>query len=172
MPGFEEDKVDKRGSWDPNYQDPVPYKFDPTKPPQWEENGPIFIDQPNGIWKVPLVYGPRKVLRFPGRPQIGRYVRWGEFKKPVYKERWIDPRVPVDDPLDFTVRPPQYTVVPQQVDKGPPFHNRLHKAVASGDLNVSFPTIHALLGVRIWARVWALPTPQIILGVGSNRESS
>lgn len=138
MPGFEEDKVDKRGSWDLDYQDPVPYKFDPTNPPQWEENGPIFIDQPNGIWKVPLVYGPRKVLRFPGRPQIGRYVRWGEFEKPVYKERWIDPLVPVDDPLDFTIRPPQYTVVPQEVDAGPPFHNRLHKAVASGDINVSF----------------------------------
>lgn len=150
MPGFEEDKEDKRGSWDPNYEDPVPYKFDPTKPPQWVENGPILIDQPDGTWKDPIVYGPRKVLRFPNRPQIGRRVRWGEFKKPVFEEKQIDPLLPEPDPLEFTKRPPQYTEVPQKVRAGPPVHYRLHKAVASGDIKVSLNFWWNTDGLSIW----------------------
>jgi hypothetical protein len=140
MPGFEEDKEDKRGSWDPNYKDPVIWKFNPWGPPQWEENGAVEIAQPDGIWKIPSVYGNRKVLRFPLRPQIGPCVRWGVFVRAMYREKWItnplDDVVPAVDPLAFQVRPPQTTQIPQP--KGPPFHYRLHKAVASGDVKVSF----------------------------------
>ncbi|CAK9867448.1 unnamed protein product [Sphagnum jensenii] len=136
MPGFEEDKEDKRGSWDPNYKDPVIWKFNPWGPPQWEENGAVKIAQPDGIWKIPSVYGNRKVLRFPLRPQIGPCVRWGVFVRAMYREKWItnplDDVVPDVDPLAFQVRPPQTTQIPQP--KGPPFHYHLHKAVASGDV--------------------------------------
>jgi len=140
MPGFEEDKEDKRGSWDPKYKDPVIWKFNPWEPPQWEENGAVEIAQPDGIWKIPSVYGNRKVLRFPLRPQIGPCVRWGVFVRAMYREKWIintlDDVVPAVDPLAFQVRPPQTTQISQP--KGPPFHYRLRKAVASGDAKVSF----------------------------------
>lgn len=140
------EKLDKRGSSDPDYVPPEPYEFDFTKPGQWTEGGPIDVHKPCGIYKPsmylnPEVYPNHKLLRFPKRPQIGKRVRWGEYKgKPPFLEKFIDPMVKEVDALDFTHRPPQYTVVPQKVaphKPGPPHHWRLHRAVASGDKKVS-----------------------------------
>lgn len=145
---YEEEKRDKRGSSDPDYEPPDPFgSFDFTQPGQWEENGDILRNKKDGIWKPPMylspgVYPNRKVLRFPKRPQIGKNVCWGEYqgKKPPL-EKWIDPLQRVVDARDFTVQPPLYTAVPQPVENkpGPPVHWRLHRAVASGDKKVSLP---------------------------------
>jgi len=153
MPGFEEDKEDKRGSWDPKYKDPVIWKFNPWEPPQWEENGAVEIAQPDGIWKIPSVYGNRKVLRFPLRPQIGPCVRWGVFVRAMYREKWIintlDDVVPAVDPLAFQVRPPQTTQISQP--KGPPFHYRLRKAVASGDAKMKISIVAESWTRKVWS---------------------
>ncbi|KAG0582138.1 hypothetical protein KC19_3G036600 [Ceratodon purpureus] len=160
-PGYEEEKLDKRGSWDPNYvppEDPGPFDPDPTVPRQWSPDGPISIKQPDGIWRPPDVYGKKKIVRFSVRPEIGigsegTTVKFGEFKKPFYRsmhlkplppeetgpiqDKYIDPTVPQPpDARTYTQRAPQYTVVPQKCPDwkpGPRTHNRLHKAVASGD---------------------------------------
>jgi len=142
---YEEEKLDKRGSSDPDYVPPDPYDgFDFTKPGQWQGNGDIVRNKKDGIWKPPMylapgVYPNRKVLRFPKRPQIAKNVRWGEYQgKPPLVEKWIDPLESVVDAREFTVQRPLHTVVPQLVDKpGPPVHWRLHRAVASGDKKVS-----------------------------------
>lgn len=163
--GYEEEKLDKRGAWDPNYvppEDPAPYDPDPTKPRPWYPNGPISITQPDGIWRPPDVYGKKKIVRFLVRPEVGvgpkgKVVKFGEFVKPSYRsthlkplppevtgpidDKYIDPLAPQPkDARDYTHRAPQYTVVPQKCKfekPGPPTHNRLHKAVASGDRKVS-----------------------------------
>lgn len=143
---LEEEKLDKRGSSDPNYKPPDPFdNFDFTQPGQWQPNGHIVRNKKDGIWKPPMYLNPdvythhNGLLRFPKRPQIGKNVRWGEYKgKPPYLEKWIDPLAKVVDAREFTVQPPLLEAVPQKVDKpGPNVHWRLHKAVASGDKKVS-----------------------------------
>lgn len=91
-PGYEEEKEDKRGSWDPEY---IPPEFvwdpDPTKPKPWYPNGPVKLSQPEGIWKPPDVYGKKKIVRFPVRPEVGigqdgtTTVKFREFQKPFYR---------------------------------------------------------------------------------------
>lgn len=169
-PGYEEEKLDKRGPWDPNY---VPPEFvwdpDPTKPKPWYPNGPVKISQPDGIWKPPDVYLKKKIVRFPTRPEVGvgpdgeTTVKYGEFHKPFYRsshlkplpeeerdpgyveEKYIDPIAPLPpDARDWTQRVPQYSVVPQKTKgekPGPMTHNRLHKAVASGDKKVHLNSV-------------------------------
>jgi len=112
----------------------------PSPPPQQQqqqqqqpdENESIKVTQPAGIWKPPIVYGPKNVLRFPLRGGgVHRWVR--EVKKNLCPEdTWVHhPLETVDDPLAFSTLPPQTTPILQR--KGPPFHYRLHKAIASGD---------------------------------------
>jgi hypothetical protein len=168
--GYEEEKLDKRGSWDPKYvppEDPGPYDPDPTVPKQWYPGGPISVKQPDGIWKPPGVYGKKKIVRFAARPEVGigsegTTVKFREFVKPYCRsihlkplphaeesepvqDKYIDPLAPQPpDARTYTLRAPQYTVVPQKCyDKkpGPPTHNQLHKAVASGDKKVSSPPL-------------------------------
>ncbi|CAK9259081.1 unnamed protein product [Sphagnum jensenii] len=112
----------------------------PSPPPQQQqqpdENESIKVTQPAGIWKPPIVYGPKNVLRFPLRGGgVHRWVR--EVKKNLCPEdTWVHhPLETVDDPLAFSTLPPQTTPILQR--KGPPFHYRLHKAIASGDRKVS-----------------------------------
>jgi hypothetical protein len=112
----------------------------PSPPPQQQqqpdENESIKVTQPAGIWKPPIVYGPKNVLGFPLRGGgVHRWVR--EVKKNLCPEdTWVHhPLETVDDPLAFSTLPPQTTPILQR--KGPPFHYRLHKAIASGDRKVS-----------------------------------
>ena len=164
-PGYEEEKLDKRGSWDPDYIPPEEvWDPDPTKQKPWYPNGPISIKQPDGIWKPPVLYGKKKIMRFSARPEIGigpegKPVTFRKFVRPFYRsthlkplppevtgpieDKYIDPIAPQPpDARTYTQRIPQYTVVPQKckdTKPGPPTHNRLHKAVASGDKKVSSP---------------------------------
>lgn len=144
--GLKEEQLSKEGSRYFSYRDPEDFSFDFTKSRPWTENGRIERHVPCGVWKSPMylnpsVYPNRNVLRFPTRPQTGKNVRWGEFKgKPQFVEKCVDSLEKTFDARDkfATRRPPQYTIKPQKVDKpGPCFHRALHKAVASGDKNVS-----------------------------------
>jgi len=163
-PRYDEEE-DKRGSRDPDYEPPeIIWDPDPTKPKPWYPNGHVKISQPEGIWKPPGVYSNKKIVRFPTRPEVGigkdgKTVKFGEFHKPFYRsnhlkpvetapgdweEKYIDPLAPLPpDARDWSQRVPQYSIVPQKCKgekPGPPTHNRLHKAVASGDKKVCFPT--------------------------------
>ncbi|XP_024382144.1 uncharacterized protein [Physcomitrium patens] len=154
-----EDDTYKTGSGDRNYIAPELGEFNPTKPKPWKPNGPVKILQPDGVWVHPHVYGKKRILRFPVRPEVGtgpdgKEVKFREFEKPFYRSNHLNPLPPEQTPSDFktkyidplaperpdardwTQRDPQYSVVPQKCYKckpGPPTHNRLHKAVASGD---------------------------------------
>lgn len=62
-----------------------------------------------------------------------------------WEEKYVDPLAPVlPDARDWTQRVPQYSVVKQKCKgekPGPGTHNRLHKAVASGDKKVGTKTL-------------------------------